>query len=144
MPDRILRTNDKAIYYPPFGRAIVTVSPGTLTGTAKASKAVASQICVDGDEKSAFVPGCPYVAPPYVIPGVGTLHVHQLKPDQLSKKTTSRGIKIMLKGVTYKARFEVTSPAKMPTSGGPVPDPTPQYFGEGEFQTTNQTVEDKG
>ena len=137
--NQILRTGDQAIYFPQFGNATVVVMPGILRGTAN-FQAAKTRVCVNGDEKSALVPGCPYVSPPYVIPGVGTLHVHLLSPNQLSKTTSTSGRKIILKGDSFQARFDVTAPAFWPTEGGPVPDPTPLYFGRGQFQTTNYTV----
>ncbi len=132
------------MYNPQFGMATVSVRPGVLSGTGNKVNASGPQICVNGDEDSAVVSGCAYIAGPYSIPGVGTLSITQLGSDQLSKKTKSGGKTIMLKGTTYNAKFQVNSPAQMPTPDGPKPDPTPQYAGTGTFMTTNMTVKDKG
>lgn len=142
--DNILRTGDMAIFNPTFGKAVVTPMPGILTGTGVTVNAVMMTCCVQGDEKKVLVPGCAYISPPFVTPGVGTLMIQQLGADQLSKKTKVKGKAVMLKGTTFQAKFQVMAPAMQPTPGGPVPDPVPMYMGTGTFQTTNMTVMDKG
>jgi hypothetical protein len=144
MSDEILRSGDQAIYNPTFGPAMVTVQPGRLTGCAPQVNAVKAQICVQGDEASATVPGCAYISGGFVIPGVGTLSISALGQDQLSKKSRSGGKFLMLKGTTFTAQFQVTLPAQIPTPGGPVPDPMPLYSGSGSFQTGNMGVRDRG
>lgn len=144
MSDEILRSGDKAIYNPTFGPALVTVQPGTLTGTAPQVNARQAQACVQGDEASATVPGCPYISGGFTVPGVGMLSIAALGADQLSRKSRSGGKFLMLRGSTFTAQFQVTVPAQMPTPGGPVPDPMPIYSGSGSFQTGNMTVRDKG
>ena len=42
--------------------------------------------------------------------------------------------------VQKSAKFEVQTPAQQPTPGGPVPDATPQYSGQGQFMPINQQV----
>lgn len=144
MSDEILRSGDQAIYNPAFAPALVTVSPGTLTGTGPQVKALQAQVCVQGDEASATVPGCPYMSGSFTIPGVGTLSIAALGADQLSKKSRAGGKPLMLRGTTFTAQFQVTVPATMPTPGGPVPDPVPLYSGTGLFRTGNGEVRDGG
>jgi hypothetical protein len=142
--ENILRSGDMAIYNPTFGPAIVTVRPGILIGSCATVMAVKSPVCVQGDEISAMVPGCPYISGGFVTPGVGTLKILSLGADQLSMKTKCGKKPVMLKGTTFQAQFQVMVPAMQPTPGGPVPDPVPLYMGTGTFQTTNMTVQDKG
>jgi len=138
--DNVLRTGDMAIFLPAFGKALVTVAPGVLAGTGATVNAQKMTVCVEGDEKKVMVPGCAYISPPYVTPGVGILKIKKLGGDQLSKKTKVKGKKVMLKGTTFQAEFQVVSPAMQPTPGGPVPDSMTMYSGSGSFQTTNMTV----
>lgn len=141
---QILITGDLAQYNPTFPPAVVTVRPGVLTGSGGGYNIGGKTVCIQGDEKSATVPGCPYISGSFTIPGMGTLSVFRLAPNQLSTKTNVKGKWVMIKGSTYTAKFEVTVPAQMPTPGGPVPDPTAQYMGTGEFITTNATISDQG
>lgn len=125
---------------PNFGAAVVVVPPGFLTGSGPASLN-GKMYCVDGDEKNLSVPGCTYIAPPYVIPGVGTVSIASLAGDQKAVKTQTGGKAVLLKGSSFTADFEVQSPAQQPTPGGPVPDTTPKYSGTGMFITTNMKVQ---
>lgn len=137
MPDFILIDNDIVNFKPNFGAAVVTVQPGTLKGSGPATFS-GKTLCVDGDEKNVSVPGCPYIAGPYSIPGVGTLKIDALAPDQKAQKTYTGGKLVLLKGSNFIAKFEVQTPAQQPTPTGPVPDATPLYSGgSGSFATTN-------
>jgi hypothetical protein len=139
MADFILTTGDLAMFNPAFGPAIVTVIPGNLVGTGK-GMINKKMICVDGDEKTVMVPGCPYMTPVFNIPGVGMLSISSLGADQKAKRTKSSNKPVLLKGSTFNAKFQVMVPAQQPTPGGPVPDATPQYSGTGTFMTTNFRV----
>ena len=68
MGDFVLIDGDQAVFLPAFGAATVVVQPGRLTGSGP-MKVTGKAACVDGDEKSVSVPGCMYIAPPYVSPG---------------------------------------------------------------------------
>lgn len=140
MADFVLITGDKAMFIPAFGAAVVVVQPGTLTGSGQ-SNAAGQVVCVDGDESSVVVPGCAYIAGPHVIPGTGTLTIDSLGGDQVATKTSSGGTKVMLKGSTFTAKFQVSSPAQQPQPPAPPkPDSTPEYSGQGSFTTTNVSV----
>jgi hypothetical protein len=139
MPDFILVEGDKANFLPSFGAAIVMVRPGDLKGSGQATLN-GKKVCVDGDEKNISVPGCVYVTPQYSIPGTGTLKIAALAANQKASKTKSGGKPVLLKGGNFTATFEVQSPAQQPPPappGPPIPDPTPQYSGNGIFMTTN-------
>ncbi|MEB3295000.1 MAG: hypothetical protein VKJ24_17725 [Synechococcales bacterium] len=139
MADFILTTGDLAIFNPMFGQAIVTVMPGNLTGSGK-GMINKKPICVDGDEKTVIVPGCPYITPTYSIPGVGILAIASLAANQKAQKTKSNHKPVLLKGGNFNAKFQVLVPAQQPTPAGPIPDATPQYSGNGTFVTTNVRV----
>ena len=138
MADFILTTGDLAMFNPTFGQAIVTARPGNLMGSGK-DKVNGKIVCVDGDEKKVIVPGCSYMTPQCSIPGVGMLTIESLAANQKAKKTKSGGKPVLLKGGTFKAKFQVMVPAQQPPSGPnpPIPDSTPQYSGSGTFITTN-------
>jgi len=138
MADFVLLENDIANFLPAFGVATVVVVPGTLKASGPAT-ANGSKVCVDGDESQVEVPGCSYMAPPHVIPGVGTLKIAALGGDQKATKTKSGGKAVLLKGSQFDAKFEVQVPAQQPPPGPgpPIPDATPQYSGKGTFITTN-------
>ncbi|MBL7803980.1 MAG: hypothetical protein JNL02_09615 [Saprospiraceae bacterium] len=140
MPDYILIDGDLALFMPNFGMATVVVQPGTLRATGQSGLG-GKKLCVDGDEASVEVPGCMYITAIHTIPGAGTLKIQALAPDQKALKTCSGGKAVLLKGVFFQAVFEVQTPAQQPPPGTspPIPDPTPQYPGQGQFQTTNLT-----
>ena len=141
MADSILTTGDQAMFNPTFGQAIVIVRPGNLIGSSK-DKVNGKIVCVDGDEKKVIVPGCTYMTSKYSIPGVGILTIESLAGDQKAKKTNSGGKPVLLKGSSFKAKFQVMVPAQQPPPGpgSPIPDSTPQYSGSGTFITTNLLI----
>lgn len=139
MGDFVLVDGDLAIFMPAFGAAIVIVMPGTLRGSGP-MKSGGKSACVDGDEASVSVPGCVYMTPQYSIPGSGTLAIAALAGDQLAPTSSTGGKKLMVKGSQFTAKFSVQAPAMQPTAGPPVPDATPQYSGQGMFQTFNINV----
>lgn len=137
MVDFILVDGDKAIFQPTFGAATVVVMPGTLKGSGPGTLK-RKKLCVAGDEDSVEVQGCVYIAPPYVIPGTGTLKIKKLRSDQKARQTKTGKKLVLLKGKMFDAKFEVQSPAKMPRPPlPPADDATPQYSGSGSFTTTN-------
>lgn len=139
MSDLVILDGDLAMFLPAFGAAVVVVRPGPITGSGPATT-TGHKLCLEGDEASVSVPGCTYVAPPYVVPGIGTLEIDQLAGDQLSQASVGAGSKLILKGATFTAKFTVASPAQQPQASGPVPDTTARYDGSGHFLTTNATV----
>ena len=138
MSDFIIKTGDTVTFSPAFTPAVVTVAPGTITGSSKVSidGAIA---CIQGDEASVTVP-VTYINNGFATPGAGTLTIQALGADQLGQKTSSTQKPFILKGSTFTALFTVKAPAVNPNSG--VPDPTPMYTGTGQFVTTN--VRSKG
>jgi hypothetical protein len=138
MQDYILIDGDQVMFLPAFGAAVVVVKPGKLQGSGPATLN-GKKLAVDGDEKNVQVAGCMYVTPQYSIPGNGTLKIQALAGNQKAQKTKTGGKPVLLKGMMFTAKFEVQSPAKQPPPGpgSPIPDPTPQYPGQGQFVTTN-------
>lgn len=138
MPDFILIDGDQVNFLPNFGAALVVVKPGKITGSGPATLN-SKKICVVGDEQQVSVPGCSYTTPQYSIPGTGTLKIAALADDQKAQKTETGGKAALLKGGNFTAEFKVERPAQQPPPGpgSPIPDPTPQYSGNGTFSTTN-------
>lgn len=143
MTDFVIIEGDLAIFNPAFGAAIVMVLPGTMMATG-GSTIGGKKICIDGDETKLSVPGCTYMTPQYSIPGVGTLKIDSLAPNQLAYKSNSSKKAMILKGGNFNAKFEVQAPAQDPapmaTGGAPIPDATAQYKGFGNFITMNIKV----
>jgi hypothetical protein len=133
--DLVIITGDQAIFDPPFPPATVMAPPGVITGTAQES-VNKIKVCAEGDEGSVVVSGAVYFTPSHPIPGVGTLFIESLGPDQRAKKGKSTNRALILKGTKFRARFQVASPAMSPPPGS-TPDPVPIYFGTGSFITTN-------
>ncbi|MEK8048734.1 hypothetical protein AACH10_00615 [Ideonella sp. DXS22W] len=138
MSDLVLIDGDLALFMPVFGAAIVVVQTGRLRGSGPATVG-GKKICVDGDETSVSVPGCTYMTPQYSIPGVGTLKIQQLAANQKAQHSQTGGKPVLLKGAMFTARFEVQVPAMQPPPGpgAPIPDGSPSYSGQGQFQSTN-------
>ena len=135
--DYVLIDGDLVSFEPAFGAATVVVAPGTLRGSGPATVG-GRPVCVVGDEANVSVPGCVYTTPSHLIPGVGTLSVSALAGDQQAGKTRTGSASMILVGSQFTAAFSVQTPAQQPTpSGPPVPDPSPQYSGQGRFITAN-------
>jgi hypothetical protein len=132
--DFVILSNDQAIFAPAFSPAVVVPVPGIITGSARMQSS-GPMICVEGDEATVSVPGVPYTSGAFTTPGVGTLMILSLGPDQRARNATSGGRPLILKGTQFRARFQVTVPAVNPSP--PAPDPVPIYFGTGSFLTTN-------
>lgn len=135
MADFILIHGDLVNFQPNFGPAVVMVRPGTLQASGEATLS-GKKVCVDGDESKVTVPGCTYMSGAFSVPGVGTLKIQSLAPDQKATKTNSANQPVLLKGGNFIATFEVQAPAQMPPPAS-TPDPMVQYPGSGSFLTTN-------
>src|SRR3954452_25601761 len=140
MADFVLLDGDSVLFQPTFGPATVVVRPGQLAGSGPA-KAGDRAMCVEGDESRVQVAPCPYVTPQFSIPGTGSLKIQSLAPNSKATKTTTGQKPVLLVGGMFTAVFEVQSPAQQPTPTGSVPDGTPQYPGQGQFLSTNTTVQ---
>lgn len=141
MSNLVIVDGDVVTFLPTFGNALVVPIPTTISGSAAATKVTGKPPCLEGDEGSVESPGCMYVAPPFVIPGTGTLKIDKLNDDQLTSTTEIEGKKAVVQGSMFDAVFEVQSPAQQPTSGGPVPDSNTSYSGgKGMFVPSNVKV----
>jgi Contractile injection system spike tip protein len=138
MADYVLLDGDQALFLPTFGASIVAVQPGVLTASGPATVGN-KKLCIEGDEASVSVPGCAYMTPQYLIPGVGTLEIDALAGDQTATKTSTGGTAVLLVGGAFTAKLTVSSPAMQPPPGPgpPIPDSTTEYSGRGQFVTTN-------
>ncbi|HZC70407.1 MAG TPA: hypothetical protein VE442_06930 [Jatrophihabitans sp.] len=137
MADFLIRTNDMIqITVPPPAVVPMITAPVPLIGTGTTVMIGGQPACLQGDElpPSLRVP-MPYTAPPFVTPGMGTLQI-MLLPTNLSQRTV-QGKPMLLKGATFNATFNVSSPAMQPTPTGPVPDPLMVKNCTCQFITTN-------
>ena len=137
--DAVIISGDKAIFDSSFPPAVVLAPPGTITGSSRES-VNALTVCVEGDEATVVVAGASYFTPSFPVPGVGTLTIESLAPDQKARKGKSGGRVVILKGTKFRARFQVNVPAQIIPPSGPVLDPNPIYSGTGSFLTTNTKV----
>jgi hypothetical protein len=145
MESFILLDGDTVMFLPAFGPAMVTVLPGRMTGSGGSPGSASDLIqgrrpCIEGDERSVMVAGCSYMAGPHTIPGIGTIRIERLAPDQIAQSTRLGGKRALLVGSLFTARFDVQAPARMFVPPGQyVPDATPFYLGQGRFVTANVT-----
>ena len=141
MADFVLKTGDmlKVTVTPP---AVVPmlVAPVPLVGTGAPNQVNNMPICLQGDElPPALRAPMPYIAPPFVTPGLGTLTL-TLTPSNMTLRTTVAGKPALIKGAVFNAIFTVTMPAMQPTPAGPVPDPVPTKPATAQFITTTVNV----
>ena len=122
-----IKDGDVVVFMPSFGTALVTPIPTTISSSATSTSVVDTPVCLEGDEREVESPGCAYIAPPFVVPGVGTLKIMKLGADQVSQNATIEGKKVILQGSVFQAVFEVQTPAQIPVAC--TPDPVPQYPG---------------
>jgi Contractile injection system spike tip protein len=145
MADSIIITGDLLrVAMPLMGATVFPVAaPVPLIGSGARVNGLMRPVCVQGDELPAFLKGVPlpYVAPPYVIPGTGTLQI-LLMPTNLAKRTMNAGKPLLLKGGQFQAKFQVASPAMFQPPGPvpPQPDPISVKIGPAQFITSNMTV----
>jgi hypothetical protein len=138
MADFVLVDGDQVIFIPTFGPAQVVVQPGRLRATGPTFER--QRMCVEADARDVAVAGCSYVTTTHTIPGVGTLKIDRLAPDQTSR-TKYEGWRVLLRGTQFIARFEVQTPALSPSIGSsPLPDPMRRYLGSGSFLNSNWSL----
>jgi hypothetical protein len=135
--DFIIVTGDMIqVTIPPPTIVPQLVAPVPLVGTSQNVVVGGKPVCLEGDELPPTLKApMPYTAPPFVTPGTGTLEV-TLMPNNKTIQTEN-GKKILVKGATFVAKFNVQSPAQQPTPAGPVPDPVAVKPGTAQFITTN-------
>ena len=138
MPDDfIIVTGDMIqVTIPPPTIVPQLMAPVPLIGTSQNVMVSGMPVCLEGDELPPVLKApLPYTAPPFVIPGIGTLEV-TLMPNNKTMQTEN-GKKILIKGAAFLAKFNVQTPAQQPTPAGPVPDPVAVKPGQAQFITTN-------
>ena len=130
------------------------IEGGTLMAPAKTiMKGTASiedsgrVVCIEGDEKNALFPSCPYVAPPYTIPGAVMCKIKKLNSGHISGIVTdgsNGGDKniLYIGSSPFDVEYTVLMPAQQPTPTGPIPDTKLSYSGKGSFiETGIHTIE---
>lgn len=141
MGDFIIRTGDMIhiMINPP---AIVPqlAVPVPLAASTEAIVFNGTPACVVGDEMPPQLKGqMPYTAPPFTIPGIGTVQL-MLAQGNMTAQTRIDGKPLLIRGGTFPANFIVEVPAMQPTPTGPVPDPAGVKPGMAQFVTTNETM----
>lgn len=140
MGDVIIRTGDMvSIMIDPPAIVPQLEAPVPLEGSAETILVNGMPACVVGDEMppELMVP-MEYTAPPFIVPGMGTLML-TLLPDNMTVLTMADG-PLLIRGGPFIALFTVEDPAMQPTPAGPIPDPMIEKPGTAEFITTNETV----
>jgi hypothetical protein len=138
--DVIIRTGDMvSIMIDPPAIVPQLEAPVPLEGSAETILVNGMPACVVGDEMppELMVP-MEYTAPPFIVPGMGTLML-TLLPDNMTVLTMADG-PLLIRGGPFIALFTVEDPAMQPTPAGPIPDPLIEKPGTAEFITTNETV----
>lgn len=141
MPDDFIIVTGDMIQVTITPPAIVPMlmAPVPLVGTGQTVLVGGKPICLEGDELPPSLKApMPYTAPPYVTPGTGKLEITLLPTNKTIQ--TENGKKILIKGATFTAKFNVQTPAQMPTPAGPVPDPVAVKPGTAQFITTNVQI----
>lgn len=121
----------------PYGGGMA-IAPGIgkVKAGAKKVKVGGKKVSLKGDEKKwkSLAP-IPYMAPPYVIPGMAMGKVKMLMPDQTTKKVKVEGKEVIIKGMMWMAYLKVMVKAMMPCPPGPpMMDPMPMHMpGMGKF-----------
>jgi hypothetical protein len=138
--DFVLRTGDLVkVTIPPPAAIPALEGPVPLEGSAETLTVCEMTVCLQGDELPEILrQPLPYTAPPFTIPGMGTLML-TLNPSNLTAQTRN-GKPLLIKGSPFTAMFTVTESAQQPTPAGPVADPVEEKPGTAEFITTNTTV----
>ena len=139
MPGLVLKTGDLAFFDPEFDGAMVTAPPGVLIGTGLANIEL-MPVCVEGDQETVIVP-CVYLADGFETPGAGLCMILELGPDQIAETTQSEDLPVLLEGSVFEAIMQVIVPCTQIDGPVVIPDPVPEYPGEGFFVTTNIFVE---
>ncbi|MGJ3438311.1 hypothetical protein BSQ98_25615 [Serratia liquefaciens] len=135
----VVATGDVVIFQPSFGnRTLLAPAQAVLAGTGQ-FMVNGKPGCVIGDLAKVVVPGIPYMAGNFSVPGVGMIQLVVAGPDQVAHKVLS-GTPVLIKGSECQAVFIPTAPATDPSSGVPDPTvgvPTP---GRGQFMVTQLKV----
>jgi hypothetical protein len=139
--DFVIRTGDTvSIMIDPPAVVPALEAPVPLTGSAETVTINGLSVCLVGDEMpEELMEPLPYTAPPFTVPGLGTLTL-TLLPDNMTI-VTQQDKPLLIKGGAFIATFTVSEPAMQPTPAGPVPDPVVEKPGTAQFFTTNETVQ---
>lgn len=127
---------------PPPSPGTVMLPPFPIVGFGSAN--IKEQLlCVVGDEDKilALQGPVPYVSATYPVPGTGKVTII-LANDQIAQQTRHLDKAVILKGTTFKFKFEVISPALFPPPPAPplYPDSITTYSGTGSFRPVMRTA----
>lgn len=136
MGDFIIKTGDSLTVTIPAD--VPALVPVVLAGSGTEVLVKGGAVCLPGDVKlpAALAGPLEYTAPPFIIPGTGTLTLGAPNETTL---TLSDGSPIVIQG-QFSATFTVEDPATVETPDGPVPDPILIKPGSARLDTTNTIV----
>jgi hypothetical protein len=141
MADVVVITGDQLrVSIPPPAVIPQLQVPIPLSGSSKSMTIEGMPVCLRGDELPVQlrVP-LQYTAPPFIIPGMGTLTLTVL-PENFTQLTTNQGKPLLIRGGEFPALFTVEQPATQPTPEGPIPDPQLEKPGTAQFICPSATV----
>ncbi|WMU75407.1 hypothetical protein OQ483_23730 (plasmid) [Enterobacter bugandensis] len=123
MGDVVVVTGDMVMFeMNSANRTLLAPAQTVLAGTGRAM-INGRPVCLASDLARVIIPGVPYTAGNFTVPGAGMVQLVMALPDQTAHKVLS-GSPLLIKGDQCQGMFIPTVPA-MDTSGGPpVPDPT--------------------
>lgn len=141
MGDYVIRTGDMLRVTIPAPAVIPMLeAPVPLSGSSTNVTVNEMPLCLQGDELPMELrEPLPYTAPPFTVPGTGTLTL-TLLPTNTTRQARNGGKPILIKGGAFEAMFTVETPATQTTPAGPVPDPELEKPGTAQFVTTNKMV----
>jgi hypothetical protein len=135
MGDFIIRTGDSLMVTISLPAIVPLLAlPVPLAGSGTDVLVDGTPVCLPGDVKLPVTLAglLPYTAPPFIVPGTGTL---TLGAPNVTTLTLSGGQPIVIKG-----RFSATFTVVTPANDGEVIDPVTVKTGSAEFITSNDTV----
>ena len=142
MGNFIIKTGNSLMVTIPAPAVVTGLAPVALVGSGTDVLVDGMPVCLPSDVKlPAMLTGLlEYTAPPFIIPGTGTLTLGVPNAPNVTALTLSGGEPIVIQG-QFSATFTVVTPATMETPDGPVPDPgVPVRPGSAVFSTTTTTV----
>lgn len=141
MGDFLIKTADLLrVTIPPPALIPALEAPAPLTGSSTNVMVGGAPVCLQGDELPMELRGpLSYTAPPFTVPGTGTLTLTLLSSN-MTRKARNGGKAMLIKGEPFEALFTVDTPATQPSPTGPIPDPDLEKPGTAQFITTNATM----
>ncbi|MEU1309058.1 hypothetical protein ABZ419_09195 [Streptomyces cinnamoneus] len=151
--DSVIRTGDLLLVRfdqppPPKSQLLVPVLmwPLPLSGSGEDVLVEGRPVCLEDDEypeeagPSTLLDYTVVAAPKPYVEGKGVLRL-TLEPSNKTAHTTADGVKVLIRGRSFPAAFDVSVPAaQAQENGAPLYDSTTSYPGRAKFLTWSGTV----